>query len=127
VLVALKTAKWRFWLSFDHSWVSRVELIRNFQTVSLRRWVNKVYVGSGSPRYPGSGMRPICCIMPRSSLTPPMLDGHAAPIANEMHVGLSHRAPGRRHIHKRTFMGAAHGQTARDDVPFSDQLLDGEV
>jgi hypothetical protein len=35
--VALKAAKWRFLTLFDHSWESRAELIRNFQTVSLRR------------------------------------------------------------------------------------------
>ena len=35
VLVALKAAKWRFWLRTDHSWEPRVRLIWNFQTVSL--------------------------------------------------------------------------------------------
>jgi hypothetical protein len=32
--VALKAAKLRFLTPFDHSWESRAELIRNFQTVS---------------------------------------------------------------------------------------------
>jgi hypothetical protein len=34
VLVALKAAKWRFWVRFDHSWESGVGLFRNYQTVS---------------------------------------------------------------------------------------------
>jgi hypothetical protein len=34
VLMVLKAAKWCFWPSLDHSWEPRVDLIRNFQTVS---------------------------------------------------------------------------------------------
>ncbi len=49
VLVAPKAAKRRFWLRFDHTWASRVELIRNFQTVSLGAWVNSRF-----PRLAGS-------------------------------------------------------------------------
>ena len=41
MLVALRTAKCRSCLRFDHSWEPRVALIWNFQTVSLGNSVNK--------------------------------------------------------------------------------------
>jgi hypothetical protein len=40
-LVALKSAKWRFWLRSEHSWEFRRELIRNFQRVSRERLSGK--------------------------------------------------------------------------------------
>src|SRR5215218_2536098 len=56
-----------------------------------------------------------------------MFYGLAIPKANEVHVSLLHRAPGRRHAHQWPFMGAAHRQAPSDDVSLGDQLLDGEV
>jgi hypothetical protein len=39
----LKVAKWRLWPRLDHLWEPRMELMRNFQTVSLGRWVNNAH------------------------------------------------------------------------------------
>jgi hypothetical protein len=39
--VALGAREWRLWPRFDHSWEAGADLIRIYQTVSLRGWVNK--------------------------------------------------------------------------------------
>jgi hypothetical protein len=61
VLAALKAAKWRFWVRFDHSWESSVGLFRNYQTVSRMGIVGS---SASRKRAEASKPRPSCAVSP---------------------------------------------------------------
>src|SRR5690348_9268092 len=56
-----------------------------------------------------------------------MFDGKALSEAHEMRLGLLKGIAGSRYALEGTKMSTAHGDTASDGVPFSNQLLDGKV
>src|SRR5215207_340251 len=93
-----------------------------------RTLVNKGYLRRlRLPRLPRFGYDAKLLHHPQVVAHPPVFHGLAVPNAHEVHVILAHRSPRRGRAHKRPFVGAAHRQAARDDVPFCYQLLDLEV